>query len=96
MNIEGLGPEVIFLLHKNGFLNTLPSIYKIKNSYDQLIKLENLGEKSVKKLLSSIEESKNRSLDKFIFGLGIRHVGQKLSKLISLKIHNIKQIENID
>ena len=95
MNIDGLGPEVVATLYAKGFLTSLCSIYRLKDSYDQIIELENFGVKSVKKLLSSIEKSKNNPLHKFIFGLGIRHIGIKISKLISKTFHSISDIRNV-
>ena len=96
MNIDGLGPEIISLLRKHGYLKTISSIYNLNNSYNELIKLENLGTKSVTNLLKSIDKSKTNGMDKFIFALGIRHVGYKISKLISKKIKNINDLLIID
>ena len=62
-------------------------------------KIENLdgwGKLSVSNLKYSIEKSKNITLDKFIYSLGIRHIGQENAKLLSESIHNIENLKNID
>lgn len=82
MNIDTLGDKVIETLYDQGFIEDIPSIYLLKNRQDELISLERMGEKKVSNLLDAIEESKKSNLDKLLFGLGIRHVGAKVSKII--------------
>ena len=77
MDIEGLGEKLIDRFLELGLLFDLPSIYKLVNHRDQLIGLEKLGETSVDNLLKSIEDSKTCPLDRFLFGLGIRFVGDR-------------------
>ena len=96
MNIEGLGPKLIELLYDANFLNSFSSLYKLKDHYDELIKINNLGEVSINKLLDSIENSKKQNLDKFMFALGIRHLGQKVSKIFASKFLSIKTIRNLN
>ncbi len=82
MNIDTLGEKVVNQLFEHELLLDIKDIYLLKNHRDILINLERMGERSVDKLLDAIEESKNNSLDKLLFGLGIRHVGAKVSKTL--------------
>lgn len=75
MDIEGLGPAILELLLSRGFISRVGDIYRLKDRRDELILLENFGEKSVDNLLDSIEKSKENSLEKLITALGIRNIG---------------------
>ncbi|WZU02422.1 hypothetical protein MGH68_05375 [Erysipelothrix sp. D19-032] len=79
MNIDTLGEKRVYQLHDAGLLQTIPDIYTLKNHKKALGTLDKMGEKSVEKLLKAIEDSKQNSLEKWLFGLGIRHVGAKTS-----------------
>ncbi|MDQ1004343.1 DNA ligase (NAD+) [Neobacillus niacini] len=81
MNIEGLGEKVIGQLFAEKLISDVADIYKL--TYDQLIALERMGVKSVTNLLKAIEASKTNSLEKLLFGLGIRHVGAKAAKTLA-------------
>lgn len=81
MNIEGLGEKVITQLFDNHLVNDVADIYKLER--DQLFQLERMGEKSVQNLLTAIETSKDNSLERLLFGLGIRHVGAKAAKILA-------------
>lgn len=82
MNIDTLGEKVVTQLFNHGLLLDIKDIYLLKNHRETLINLERMGKRSVDKLLNAIEESKNNTLDKLLFGLGIRHVGAKVSKTL--------------
>jgi len=79
MDIEGFGEKLIDRFLEQGFLTDIPSIYRLKERREDLIALDRLGEQSVDNLLRNIEESKSRPLDRLIFGLGIRFVGERSS-----------------
>ncbi|MBK5482464.1 NAD-dependent DNA ligase LigA [Peribacillus sp. TH16] len=81
MNIDSLGEKVISQLFKEALIQDVADIYKL--TYDQVIALERMGDKSVNKLLQAIEASKSNSLEKLLFGLGIRHVGSKAAKTLA-------------
>ncbi|EAD6987106.1 NAD-dependent DNA ligase LigA [Listeria monocytogenes] len=83
MNIDGLGEKVIIQLFSQHLINDVADLFFL--SKEKLLELERMGEKSVTNLLASIEASKQNSLEKLLFGLGIRHVGAKAAK--SLAIH---------
>jgi DNA ligase (NAD+) len=81
MNIEGLGEKVISQLFSENLIEDVADIYKL--NYEQLTGLERMGEKSINKLLAAVEASKENSLEKLLFGLGIRHVGAKAAKTLA-------------
>ncbi|MFS0784485.1 NAD-dependent DNA ligase LigA [Bacillus sp. 1P06AnD] len=81
MNIDGMGEKVITQLFHENLILDVADIYKL--TYEQLIGLERMGEKSVQKLLDAIEASKANSLERLLFGLGIRHVGSKAAKTLA-------------
>lgn len=83
MNIEGLGPGVLKTLLNEGLLQTPVDIYRLVGAKEQLLRLEKFGQKSVDKLLTAIEASKNRDLWRLIFGLGIPLVGLRSSKVLA-------------
>ncbi len=92
MNIDGLGEKVISQLFAENLIKDVADIYKL--TYEQLIKLERMGEKSVNNLLQAIENSKTNSLEKLLFGLGIRHVGEKAAKTLSQQFETIDNLKN--
>ncbi|EAG2513056.1 NAD-dependent DNA ligase LigA [Listeria monocytogenes] len=83
MNIDGLGEKVIIQLFSQHLIKDVADLFFL--SKEKLLELERMGEKSVTNLLASIQASKQNSLEKLLFGLGIRHVGAKAAK--SLAIH---------
>lgn len=83
MNIEGLGEKIVEDFFNFGFIEKISDIYRLENHRKDLITLEGYGHKSVEKLLDAIDDSKNNSLEKFLFGLGIPHVGAKTSKILA-------------
>ncbi|RLU53620.1 DNA ligase [Streptococcus iniae] len=80
MNISGLGSAIVLKLFEAGLIHDVADIYKL--TLEQLLALDGIKEKSAEKLLAAIEASKANSADKLLFGLGIRHVGAKASKLL--------------
>jgi len=81
MNIEGVGERVVELLYQENLVHDVSDLYTLTK--EQLIELERMGEKSVSNLLTAIENSKENSLEKMLFGLGIRHVGEKAASILS-------------
>lgn len=92
MNIEGLGDRIVEQFYNDGLLNSIMDIYNLKNKYTDLIVKEGFGTKSIDKLIENIEKSKSNNLDKLLFGLGIRHVGEKVSKVIASNYTNIEKL----
>ncbi|MFD1708214.1 NAD-dependent DNA ligase LigA [Siminovitchia sediminis] len=81
MNIDGLGEKVISQLFEHELVRDPADIYFLKK--EQLLQLERMGEKSVNNLLTAIENSKANSLEKLLFGLGIRHVGERAARILA-------------
>ena len=94
MNIDGLGERIIEDYYNFGYLSDIPSIYNLKNYKKELQELEGFGEKSVNNLLDAIENSKGNSLEKLLFGLGIRHFGDKNATILAKKYKTIDNIIN--
>jgi DNA ligase (NAD+) len=81
MNIDGLGEQWIALLLEHGLIRDVADIYALTK--EQLLTLERMGEKSASNLLDAIEQSKGNSLERLVFGLGIRLVGEKAAKTLA-------------
>lgn len=96
MNIEGLGEKIIELFHTEGYLRTIPDIYKFHKHKDALVMRAGFGKKSIEKLLSNIEKSKSNSLEQLLFGLGIRFVGKKVSKVLAMHFGDLFAIMEAD
>ncbi len=94
MNIEGLGDKIIEEFYNLNYLKEIKDIYKLKNYETELKSLEGFGQKSVDNILENIEKSKSNSLEKLLFGLGIRHVGSQTSKALSKHFENLENIKN--
>lgn len=92
MNIDGLGEKVISQLFAAELIQDVADIYKLKR--EQLLELERMGEKSVNNLLEAIEASKSNSLEKLLFGLGIRHVGAKAAKTLAMEFETMEGLAN--
>lgn len=90
MNIEGMGEKVVALLHKKGLVEDVADIYKLRK--DQLTALERMGDKSADNLLRAIESSKRNSLERLLFGLGIRHVGAKAAKILAARFQTLDRL----
>lgn len=78
MNIDGLGERVITQLFDADYIRTFADLYALTK--EQLLQLERFGEKSATNLIQAIENSKENSLERLLFGLGIRHVGAKAAR----------------
>ena len=90
MNIEGFGTETIERLLEKKLINDFSDIYKL--NLNDLINLERMAEKSAQNLISAIEKSKDQPFEKVLFGLGIRYVGETVSKKITSKISDIDKL----
>ncbi|MBU0996714.1 MAG: NAD-dependent DNA ligase LigA [Firmicutes bacterium] len=91
-NIDGLGDRILTELYNDGYVNDIADIFDLGQHYDDLIQKERFGEKSVSNLLEAIENSKKNTLDKLIFGLGIRHVGAKVAKILANHYQSIDDL----
>lgn len=83
MNIDGLGESIIEDLYNENFIINITDIYDIDKYEEELMNLEGYGKKKIDNLKSAIKNSKNNSLERLIFGLGIRNVGAKTAKVLA-------------
>ncbi|MCK4590289.1 MAG: NAD-dependent DNA ligase LigA, partial [Candidatus Latescibacteria bacterium] len=90
MDIEGLGEAVVNQLVENKLLQDYADLYYLKA--DQLIPLERMAEKSADNLISAIQTNKSRSLDRFIFALGIRHVGTNAARVLAREFYSLDRL----
>ncbi|HVJ48148.1 NAD-dependent DNA ligase LigA [Desulfitobacterium sp.] len=91
MNIDGLGPAVVVQLLDAKLIRDAADLYTLK--FENLVKLERMGKKSVENLLQAIEDSKGRGLAPLLFGLGIRHVGEKAGKILAQQFRSMEALE---
>lgn len=94
MNIEGLGDSIIEDLYNYGYVKDISDIYILDKYKKELEQLEGYGQKSVEKLFASIENSKNNSLERLLFGLGIKQVGSKTAKVLATIYKTLDNIIN--
>lgn len=92
MNIDGIGDRIMEDFYNFGFIRSVIDIYYLKEHKKELIRLEGYGEKSVSNLLDAIEESKKNSLERLIFALGIKHVGEKTAKILAAKFKELEAL----
>ena len=94
MNITGLGPSIVEKLFAANLVKDVADIYRLKE--DDFLLLEGVKEKSASKLYQAIQASKEKSAEKLLFGLGIRHVGSKASQLLLQHFHSIENLAQAD
>jgi DNA ligase (NAD+) len=90
MDIEGLGEKNVELLYSRGLIKHFEDIYKLNKS--DLLKLPRFAEKSAQNLLEAIERSKNATLAKFLFAIGILHVGEYAAKILAKNFKNLESL----
>ena len=91
MNIDGLGPSIIEQLLERNLIETAADLYYLKA--EDIADMEKMGEKSAQNLMTSLERSKSNPLYRLIFGLGIRHIGEKAAKLIAKRYKTIENLQ---
>lgn len=79
MNIEGLGEKIIEQFYNLGFVKCIEDIYDLYRHENEIMEIEGFGKKSMDNLVSAIEKSKNNSMEKLLFGLGIKGIGAKMA-----------------
>lgn len=91
MDIDGLGEAVVDQLVESGLVRSIPDLYGLR--HEDLVGLERLGPKSARNLLDGIEASKARGLARLLFGLGIRHVGERLAQTLAARYGTLGALE---
>lgn len=94
MFIEGFGDAIVEDFYNYGYLRRIPDFYYLKDKASNLQELEGFGKKSIDNLLNSIEKSKSNSLERLIFGLGIKLVGKKKASILAKQFNNIDNLMN--
>ena len=92
MDIEGLGEKVAEQFFNQGFIHSITDIYDLSQYREDIISLDGWKDKSIDNLLAAIEKSKENSLEKVLFGLGIKEVGAKTAKVLARKYGNIDEL----
>lgn len=91
MDISGLGDAIVEQLIDNKLIKDIADIYYLK--YEDIVKLDRFAPKSARNLINAIEKTKNNSLDKLLFGFGMRHIGKKAAKVLAQNFDNIYMIK---
>lgn len=94
MNIDGLGPRIIEQLFDKHLIKDAAGLYNL--TFDELLTLDKFKEKSANNLLNAIAKSKQNSLERLLFGLGIRHVGAKAARLLAEHFKTIDNLKQAD
>ena len=94
MFIEGFGDAIVEDFYNYGYLKRIPDFYYLKEKKEELQELEGFGKKSIDNLLLAIENSKSNSLERLIFGLGIKHVGKKKANILAKYYNNMDNLVN--
>ena len=89
MNIDGLGEALLALMVEANIVSSPADLYRLKS--EQLSSLERMGEKSAANVISAVNESKDRGLDRLLYALGIRQIGEKASKALASKFNDIEE-----
>lgn len=103
LNIEGLGDEIVEELYNLGFVRSIVDLYSLSDKKKQIMEFDGYGEKSLNKIIDNIEASKNSSLERLLFGLGIKEIGSKTAKILasnfgsmdSLMTASMEELESI-
>lgn len=89
MDIDGMGDKVVEEFFGEGFMTDIPEIYTLYNRAQEIKSLDGWSDKSIDSLLNAIENSKARSLEKLLFGLGIKEIGSKTAKVLARRFRNL-------
>ncbi len=89
MNIDGLGEKRVETFLEAGLISSFEDIYKLHNRKEDILELDKFGQKSYDNLIEAIENSKKNSLERLIYGLGIRQVGEKAGKILAAYFKNM-------
>lgn len=90
MNIDGLGEKVVEQLFREGLIHDVSDLFTLTK--DQLVQLDRMGDKSATNLVAAIEVAKQNSMERVLFGLGIRHVGEKAAKILAEELGDMKTL----
>ncbi len=92
MEIEHLSSQTLQLFLNEGLITNIPSIFELPNKRAEMLMLPGFKDKSVSNLIKAIEKAKKQDLGRFIFALGIRHVGEKLAKVLASRFGSLESV----
>lgn len=95
-NMDGFGDNIIEDFYNMGYLKDVTDFFNLKDKKEELMALEGFGEKSINNLINAVENSKNNSLERLIFALGIRFVGSKKAKILAKEFKTMDNLVNAD
>ena len=90
MNIDGLGPETVDLLYQKGLIHNIADLYSL--TFDQVVNLERMGEKSALNMINGIKDSINVPYERVLFAIGIRFVGETTAKVLAKAFHSLEKL----
>ncbi len=93
MNLDGFGDSIVEDFYNMGYLHTADDYYTLYEHKEDLQCLEGFGEKSIQNLLDAVQNSKNNSLERLLFGLGIRHVGKKTATILAQHFETMEKLQ---
>ena len=94
LNIEGLGDEIVEELYNLGFVKNIIDLYNLSDKKKQIMEFDGYGEKSLNKIIDNIEASKSSSLERLLFGLGIKEIGNKTAKILASNFGSMDNLMN--
>ena len=94
LNIEGLGDEIVEELYNLGFVKNITDLYNLSDKKKQIMEFDGYGEKSLNKIIDNIEASKSSSLERLLFGLGIKEIGSKTAKILASNFGSMDNLMN--
>lgn len=95
MNIDGLGPALVEQLLAHGLVQDIADIYELRSRREALVSLEGWGERSTDKLLAAIDASRENSVARLLFGLGIRHVGVRAARVLAAEVGDLERVREL-
>lgn len=94
MNIDGMGERNVEILYNEGHLKSIIDLYELKTKRELIMELEGFGERRIDLILDAIEKSKGNKLEQFVTGLGIKHVGKKISSVLVSRYKSLEGLMN--
>lgn len=95
MDIDGMGDKVVEEFFNEGFISDIPSIYRLFEHREDIMNIDGWKDKSVDNLINAIHKSKENSLERLLFGLGIKEVGEKMAKILARRFQNLENFKDI-
>ena len=95
MDIDGMGEKVVEQFFNQKFITSIADIYRLENHRSEIVEIDGWSDKSIDNLLTAIEKSKANSLEKLLFGLGIKEVGEKMAKVLARRFHSLDSFKEL-